>query len=297
MNSRATDLRSVIADAVRCALAEDIGSGDVTAEVFDPGERAGAYFLAKQDGVLSGGGVAREVFRQLDPRSRTTFQIRDGDGFRTGDVLGHVTASTRALFTGERTALNFLQRLSGVATLTHQFVEALGNGSRAAIYDTRKTTPLLRHLEKQAVLHGGGCNHRVGLFDMAMLKNNHIDAVGGVANAVEKLRRSEKFSGRHALPICIEARNIDEAVDACRAGANIVMLDNMTPGQIRRAVGQIENVCRKSSLKKPQIEISGGITLRNIARYRDLPIDRISVGAITHSALAVDISFRIERAR
>ena len=233
------------------------------------------------------------VFSRLAPTSRVRFYKKDGEVFRAGEILGEVSAPLSALFAGERVALNFLQRLSGVATLTAKYVSALGSKSKARIYDTRKTTPLLRLLEKEAVVHGGGSNHRFGLFDMAMLKNNHIDAGGGVAAAVGKLRKSGFFRRRPRLKLCIEARTAHEALAAAAASADIVMLDNMTSRQMRHCANLIAAESKRLRIARPQIEVSGGITPAKIAALRALPIDRISVGAITHSAPAIDISFRI----
>lgn len=275
---------------VRVALAEDVGRGDVTAALVGPGIRGKARFVAKQAGVASGLRVAAEVFRQLEPGARFRILVANGDSFGPGDVLAEVTASVRTLLTGERTALNFVQQLSGVATLTRRFVEALGNDS-IGVYDTRKTVPLLRRLQKEAVLHGTGRNHRMGLYDMAMIKNNHVDACGGVGAAVMRLGKAGFF--RKGLPLCIEVRDDDEAIEATAAGADIVMLDNMTPARIRRAAALVAETAKALGVRRPDLEVSGGVNLKTIARMRGLPIQRISVGAITHSAPAVDMSLRI----
>ncbi len=275
---------------VRAALAEDVGRGDVTAALVPPGTVGKARFVAKQAGVVSGLSVAAEVFRLIEPTARFRPLLKDGDRFAPGDVLAEVTASVRTLLTGERTALNFVQQLSGVATLTRRFVEALGNGS-IGVYDTRKTVPLLRRLQKEAVVHGGGRNHRMGLHDMAMIKNNHVDACGGVGAAVMRLGKSGFF--RKGLPLCIEVRDGAEAIEATAAGADIVMLDNMTPAGMRRAAALVAQTAKALGIRRPDLEVSGGVNLKTISRMRGLPIQRISVGAITHSAPAVDISLRI----
>lgn len=285
----APDLRGVVA----MALAEDIGPGDVTSALIPRRARGEGVFLAKGSGVVSGMKAAREVFRQLAPRARFTILLDDGSAFAPGDILARVEGPYHLLLTGERTALNFLQQLSGVATVTRRHVEALGPGSRIGVYDTRKTVPLLRTLQKEAVLHGGGRNHRMGLFDMAMIKNNHVDACGGVRGAVDLLARDGFFARRPRLKLCIEARNDAEAVDAALAGADIIMLDNMNGAGIRRAVRVIGGAVAGAGLPQPEIEVSGGITPGALRRMRDLPIDRVSVGGLTHSAPAVDISFRI----
>lgn len=278
----------------REALAEDIGTGDVTSALFGPDARGTAWFLAKQDGVVSGMELVRAVFRELDPSARLTVRIRDGEAFRKGDILAEVKAPVRVLLSGERVALNFLQRLSGVATMTRRFVEALGPDSPIAIVDTRKTTPLLRLVEKQAVVHGGGRNHRMRLDDMAMIKNNHVDRAGGVAEAVEALRATGFFDRTPPIPLCIEARTVDEALAAVDAGADIVLLDNMSPAQAGRCAKAIAQRARRARKPRPLIEVSGGMTLKKVAGYRGLPIDRISVGALTHSAPALDIALRMK---
>ncbi|MBX7245678.1 MAG: carboxylating nicotinate-nucleotide diphosphorylase [Candidatus Sumerlaeaceae bacterium] len=290
----ATDYAECLRQVAVGALREDIRSGDVTSAIFGPRERGSARIFAKQAGVLSGAGAIAVVFGKLDPKARVRMHMKDGQAFRPGDTIATVEAKLSALFTGERTALNILQQMSGIATLTCQFVKALGADARMGIYDTRKTTPLLRVLEKQAVLHGGGRNHRLALDDMAMLKNNHIDAAGGVAAAVERLRGRGFFKRRPKLPLCIEARDEGEALAALAAGANIIMLDNMTPAEIRRAVARLRKASEISLMRMPQVEISGGVNLGNVRIYRNLPIDRISVGALTHSAPAVDIAMHIK---
>jgi len=277
---------------VREALAEDIRGGDVTSAIFGRGEKGRARIVAKAPGVLSGLDAAREVFRQLDASSRFRALLRDGGAFTPGCVIAEISAPLAVLFMGERTALNFLQRLCGVATLTRQMVEALGPRSRIGIYDTRKTTPLLRLLEKRAVADGGGRNHRFALDDMAMLKDNHIDAAGGIAAAVERLRGTGFFDRRPRLPLCIEARSVAEAAEAARCGAGIVMLDNMSLDQMRLAARAIAAAARDAGKPAPQIEVSGNMSAARIKELRKLPIDRISVGAITHSAPAIDLSMK-----
>lgn len=250
--------------------------------------------LAKQGGVLSGGDVVRAVYRQLDRTAKVRLLVKDGVHFKAGEILAEIEAPFSTLFSGERTALNFVQQLSGVATMTRAFVDALGAGARMGVYDTRKTTPLLRSLEKRAVVHGGGRNHRMGLYDMAMLKNNHIDAAGGVAEAMARLRATAAFRKNPRIPVCIEARDVKEALAAVAERAQIVMLDNMDSKRISDTVKEIRSFAKQRRLPVPQIEISGGITLERMKEVRRLPIDRVSVGALTHSAPAVDISLRID---
>ena len=280
-------------ELVSMTLAEDIGSGDVTAALIPAKTMGEGIFVAKSEGRLSGLKTAREVFRQLAPRATFTAMMRDGDPFSPGDQLASVRASVRVLLTGERTALNFLQQLSGVATMTSRFIEALGSDSPIHVFDTRKTVPLLRALQKEAVLHGGGRNHRMGLFDMALIKNNHVDACGSVTAAVARLAEDGFFKRKPRLKLCVEARDNNEAREAAACGADIIMLDNMSASEIRRAVEVIENETRSSGNPPPEIEISGGITPTALRRMRNLPIQRVSAGALTHSAPAADISFRI----
>ena len=280
-------------ELVTMALAEDVGSGDVTAALIAAKTKGEGIFIAKSDGRLSGMKAAREVFRQLGPRHSFTAIMNDGDTFYPGDQLARVQAPVRVLLTGERTALNFLQQLSGVATLTSHFIEALGPHSPIHVFDTRKTVPLLRALQKEAVLHGGGRNHRMGLFDMALIKNNHVDACGSVRAAVARLDQDGFFTRRPRLKLCVEARDNNEAREAAACGADIIMLDNMNAAEIRRAVEVIKNEANASGKPLPEIEISGGITPTTLRRMRNLPIQRVSAGALTHSAPAADISFRI----
>ena len=275
------------------ALAEDVGSGDVTAALIPAKTMGEGIFVAKSSGCLSGMKAAREVFRQLGPRYTFIPLMNDGDTFAPGDKLARVQAPVRVLLTGERTALNFLQQLSGVATLTSHFIKALGPASAIHVFDTRKTVPLMRALQKEAVLHGGGRNHRMGLFDMALIKNNHVDACGSVTAAVERLAEDGFFKRRPRLKLCVEARDNDEAREATACGADIIMLDNMSASEIRRAVEVIKGEAKNSRKPLPEIEISGGITPPALRRMKNLPIQRVSAGALTHSAPAADISFRI----
>jgi nicotinate-nucleotide pyrophosphorylase (carboxylating) len=287
-------MRGLTSEVVRKALAEDIGPADISSAIFSPSERGGARLVAKQPGVLSGSAIVNEVFRQLSRNVRIRWHAKDGEPFAARAVLAEISGSYTALLQSERVALNFIQRMSGIATLTRQFVQALGPDTKIRIYDTRKTTPLLRAFEKQAVVHGGGQNHRFGLYDMAMLKNNHIDAAGGIANAVGRLESRGFFRLKPRRMLCIETRNLAEALEATVHRADIVMLDNMTPAQIRSAAVRISECATQLRRAMPQIEVSGGITLKNIRAYAKLPIDRISVGAITHSAPALDIALHFQ---
>lgn len=280
-------------DLVESALEEDLGPGDVTNGIFAANMRGNAFLLAKQDGVLSGTDLVETVFRVLSRNTRVVWHIEAGQKFHKGDRLADIVGPMRVLLAGERVALNFLQRMCGIATMTGKFVEIIGKGkNRPGIYDTRKTTPLLRAFEKKAVTDGGGRNHRFALYDMAMLKNNHIDAAGSIVEAVEQLRASG-FDARR-LGLCIEARTAEEAVEATWCRADVIMLDNMTPAQIKAAAEKVTREAKAVGAPLPELEISGGITLKNIARYADLPVQRISIGALTHSAPALDISMRYE---
>ena len=269
-------------DLVRRALAEDLAGGDVTTDaIVGQGDRARGTFLVKSPCTLAGLDVALEVFVQLDPRVGADWQFRDGDTCEAGVTIGHLTGSARALLSGERTALNILQHLSGIATLARQFVEA--SGGTITILDTRKTTPTLRALEKYAVRMGGATNHRMSLNDGVMIKDNHIRLGGGIANAVTQVRA---FGARPVVEVEVETlRQVDQALDA---GADILLLDNMTTDDIREAVRR----CRG----RAKTEISGGVTLARIPELASTGADFVSAGALTHSAPAVDISFDIQPA-
>jgi nicotinate-nucleotide pyrophosphorylase (carboxylating) len=267
-------------DIVRRALQEDVRDGDITTDAtVDAALRARGIFLAKAACVVAGLDVAIEAFRQLDSTVRITTLKRDGDACRVGEEIAEVVGSARALLVGERTALNFLQRLSGVATRARAFVDA--SGGRITILDTRKTTPLLRALEKYAVRSGGAANHRVGLFDAVLIKDNHIRLAGGVAAAIDRARAC-----RPDLPIEIEAQTLAEVDEALARGADTILVDNMPTAEVREAV--------KRSAGRAKIEISGGVTLERIPELAATGADYVSVGALTHSAPAVDISFEIE---
>jgi len=264
------------------ALAEDVRDGDITTEAtVDPALMARGVFLMKADGVLAGLEVAFETFRQVEAGVRCTARKRDGEPCVAGEIVAEVTGSARALLIGERTALNFLQRLSGIASRARRFVEAAGGG--ITILDTRKTTPTLRLLEKYAVRAGGATNHRVGLFDAVLIKDNHIRLAGGVAAAVARAR-----AHRPGLPIEIEAETLAQVDDALAAGVETILVDNMPTDRIRDAVARARG--------RAKIEISGGVTLERIPELAATGADFVSVGALTHSAPALDISFEIEPA-
>lgn len=266
---------------IRAALEEDLGAaGDVTSQaVFPEDMRARARIVAKAAGVLAGGPVVALVYGELDPAVSVEIEREDGAAVSPGEVVAWFEGRARSLFAGERLALNFLQRLSGIATLTHRYVEAAGG--RAAICDTRKTTPLWRDLEKYAVACGGGTNHRFGLFDMVMLKDTHADGAGGLGEA---LRRVEPLRPR--LKVAAEARTLDEVRQAIEARVDLLMLDNMSEEQLREAVALVA--------RRVPIEITGGVTVENVARLAALGVERFSVGALTHSAPALDLSMQFD---
>ena len=267
-------------EIVRRALQEDVGSGDITTEAMvDVSARARGVLVAKCSCVVAGLDVALEAFRQLDSAVQVGVMRRDGDRCCAGDRIGELTGSARALIIGERTALNFLQRLSGIATRARQFVDAAGG--RIIVLDTRKTTPLLRTLEKYAVRTGGATNHRFGLCDAILIKDNHIRLAGGVTGAIRRARAQ-----RPGVPIEVEAQTLDEVDEALAGGAEMILLDNMSTVDIRAAVRRVTG--------RATVEISGGVTLDRIHELAATGADRVSVGALTHSAPAADISFEIE---
>jgi nicotinate-nucleotide pyrophosphorylase (carboxylating) len=272
---------------LRSFLAEDLGAGDITTEtVVSPMQRARGEVIAKAPLVLAGIDLFIEVFRLLDPAAEAEICCHDSEELKPGQIPAHVRASARALLTGERVALNLLQRLSGVATLTQRFACAVA-GTKAEILDTRKTTPGLRALEKYAVRAGGGRNHRKDLGEAVLIKENHIRLAGGVSAA---LQAAQAAKGR-AKWIEIEVTNLDELRAALAHNPDVVLLDNMNSGLVREAVGQVR---AHDPARKIRTEASGGITLGNVREFAEAGVDWISVGALTHSAPAVDLSFEIE---
>jgi len=269
-----------VLDAVRRALAEDIGSGDITTQLCVAAD-AGAIgrFIARQPMTLAGVELLPEIFDEVAPR-RCEVRIVHVSGARleAGDEIASVRGPARALLTVERTALNFLQRLSGVATLASAYARAV-EGTGCRVLDTRKTTPGLRRLEKMAAAAGGITNHRAGLYDAVLLKNNHIEAAGGVRAALERTRNTK-------LPVEIEVRTRVELDQALACGATHLLLDNLTTAEARSWIAHIN--------KRAKVELSGGITLENIRAYAETGADFVSSGAITHSAPAIDINFRLE---
>lgn len=270
-------------DIILRALKEDINYLDVSADYLIPeDQRNDAYFVAKADGVLCGLDVALRTFRLFDDTFTAKVYKKDGDKIQKGDLIAEFSGKTVLLLKGERTALNLLQHMSGIATATARAVE-LVKGTNAQITDTRKTLPGLRALQKYAVVCGGGKNHRFNLSDGAMLKDNHIDASGGIESAVETLRG--KLG--HMVKIEVETRDLDEVRQALKAGADIIMLDNMTNDMMREAVKIIDG--------KAKTEASGGITLDTISEVAKTGVDIISLGALTHSVQAFDISMKMKK--
>ena len=272
-------------DVIRRALAEDLGPGDITSECFIPADhRSSARIIAKENAILAGTEVAREVFRQVDPAIEIEIRKNDGEAIAPGNLILTATGPTRALLSAERTALNFLQRLSGIATLTRRFVDAV-SGTKAVILDTRKTTPGLREFERLAVRAGGGVNHRFGLFDRVLAKDNHLSITGDAAGLQRAI--DEAKNRAPDILIEIEADTLDQVRLLCDLrGVDIILLDNMTNDQLREAV-QIRGD------KKILLEASGGVNLDTVAAIAATGIDQISVGALTHSARAIDLSMEI----
>jgi nicotinate-nucleotide pyrophosphorylase (carboxylating) len=277
--------QEIVRSLVRAALAEDVGAGDVTTEIAVPtDQRAEACIVAKEPCVVAGMPLVSEVFQEIDPSITMKSLVADGEQAGKGTRVCVLQGPARGILTGERTALNFLQRLSGIATLTHQFVDQV-KGTKARILDTRKTTPTLRLLEKYAVTVGGGANHRFGLYDAVMIKDNHraiLARLGpkALGDAVATARKRHR-----AAPIIVEADTLEQVEEALAAGADHILLDNMTPDELREAVTLVAGRART--------EASGGVTLQTARAIARTGIDYISVGALTHSARAVDFSLEI----
>jgi nicotinate-nucleotide pyrophosphorylase (carboxylating) len=274
----------VIDAAIDRALLEDTSSGDVTTEaIISASSRGIARAVAKQPLVVCGGDVFARVFYRLDPGVRVERRIAEGARAEPGDVLLVVEGSTRSILTGERTALNFVQRMSGIATLTARFVAAVPAGEKLSILDTRKTTPGMRAFERYAVRTGGGKNHRNDLGAMVLVKDNHVAAAGGVGAAVERARSHVS----HALRIEVEVTSFAELDEALAIRADVVMLDNFRPEDVAEAVRRAKG--------RAIVEVSGGITLERVAELARLGVDAVSIGALTHSAPSADISLELER--
>jgi len=271
-------------DPIAAALKEDLGDGDVTSEFFVPDTlHASGRIVAREKAIVAGTGMVAEVFRQVDPSIDTQILRPDGEEAAAGDTIIEVRVLARSILNGERVALNFLQRLCGIATLTRQFVDAIGNYT-TKILDTRKTTPGLRALEKAAVLAGGGGNHRFGLYDMVLVKDNHLATFEGLSSFAERIKQLRR--DRPNIRIEVEAEDLEQVRAFVEIeGIDVILLDNMTPTQIREAVAlQRGNV---------QFEASGGITLRNVNRIAATGVDYISIGSLTNAARAIDIGLEM----
>jgi len=277
-SNKELNLPENIRQAILRALAEDIGPGDATTNSIVPEEaRMSGKIIAKQDGIVAGLGVAASVFKMVDASVAVELQVEDGAEVTYGSVLALVTGPARALLTAERVALNFLGRMSGIATLTHQYVEKV-KGTRAVILDTRKTAPGLRMADKLAVRLGGGQNHRTGLYDMILIKDNHIDFAGSLQKAVGKAR-----SGGGGLEIEVETRSLEDVRQALDLGVKRILLDNMSPQMMAQAVAL--------NAGRAKLEASGNITLENVRLAAESGVDYISIGALTHSVQVFDVSF------
>lgn len=265
---------------IRLALEEDIHSEDVTTNAVMPDYKKGeVQLICKEDGIIAGLQIFERVFTLLDPETKIDFDVKDGDSVQRGQHLATVTGDIRVLLSGERTALNYLQRLSGIATYTNSVAKML-EGTNTTLLDTRKTTPCMRIFEKYAVKVGGGSNHRYNLSDGVLLKDNHIDAAGGVKEAVKAAKAYAPFVRK----IEVETENLDMVKEAADAGADIIMLDNMTPEQMAEAIRIIDG--------RAKTECSGNITKENIKTITELGVDYVSSGALTHSAPILDISLK-----
>jgi nicotinate-nucleotide pyrophosphorylase (carboxylating) len=280
----------LIYNVVNAALDEDLGRGDITSRsVVRAGIKARGSFIAKEDFVLAGLEVADAAFSSFDPYIQIESTAGDGDEIKVGRAFARTTGEAQVLLAAERVALNFLQRLSGIATLTRKYVEAIA-GTGARIVDTRKTTPGLRILEKYAVTIGGGHNHRLGLDDGVLIKDNHLTVAGSLNEAV---RRAREAVG-HLHKIEVEISSLEQVKEALEAGADILLLDNMSPELVQMAVETVRKHERTD--RRTLTEASGGINLSNVRAYAEAGVDLISIGALTHSAPAVDISFKIRPA-
>lgn len=275
----------LIDELLDLAFAEDIGDGDHTTLCCIPADEMGKqHLLVKEEGILAGVEIAKKVFHKFDPELKMTVFINDGAHVKPGDVAFVVEGRVRSLLQTERLMLNIMQRMSGIATMTAKYMERL-KGLKTKVLDTRKTTPGMRMLEKKAVKIGGGMNHRIGLFDMILLKDNHVDFAGGIANAINKANEYIKANHKDGMKIEIEVRNFDELDEALATGhVDRIMLDNFTPENTKKAVDIVAGRC--------ELESSGGITFDTLRDYGECGVDYISVGALTHSVKGLDMSFK-----
>ena len=275
----------LIDELLDLAFAEDIGDGDHTTLCCIPADEMGKqHLLVKEEGILAGVEIAKKVFHKFDPELKMTVFINDGAHVKPGDVAFVVEGRVRSLLQTERLMLNIMQRMSGIATMTAKYMERL-KGLKTKVLDTRKTTPGMRMLEKEAVKIGGGMNHRIGLFDMILLKDNHVDFAGGIANAINKANEYIKANHKDGMKIEIEVRNFDELDEALATGhVDRIMLDNFTPENTKKAVDIVAGRC--------ELESSGGITFDTLRDYGECGVDYLSVGALTHSVKGLDMSFK-----
>ena len=275
----------LIDELLDLAFAEDIGDGDHTTHCCIPADEMGKqHLLVKEEGILAGVEIAKKVFHKFDPELKMTVFINDGAHVKPGDVAFVVEGRVRSLLQTERLMLNIMQRMSGIATMTAKYMDRL-KGLKTKVLDTRKTTPGMRMLEKEAVKIGGGMNHRIGLFDMILLKDNHVDFAGGIANAINKANEYIKANHKDGMKIEIEVRNFDELDEALATGhVDRIMLDNFTPENTKKAVDIVAGRC--------ELESSGGITFDTLRDYGECGVDYISVGALTHSVKGLDMSFK-----
>jgi nicotinate-nucleotide pyrophosphorylase (carboxylating) len=268
---------------IEAALKEDMPQGDITSESIIPADsESEAIILAKEEGVLAGIDVAERVFHKIDPSAIFEKKLKDGQSFRNGQTLATIQGPSVSLLKGERTALNFLQRMSGIATTTKKFVQAL-KGTKTEILDTRKTTPGLRRLEKYAVKMGGGVNHRFSLSDMVLIKDNHLRIVGSISQAVKSAREKIK----PGVKVEVEATSLEDVEEAIQSGADMIMLDNMPEGAMKEVVKKVKG--------KVPLEVSGKVSLGRVKEIASLGVDFISVGSLTHSYKSVDISIEFLR--
>lgn len=275
----------LIDELLDLAFAEDIGDGDHTTLCCIPADEMGKqHLLVKEEGILAGVEIAKKVFHKFDPELKMTVFINDGAHVKPGDVAFVAEGRVRSLLQTERLMLNIMQRMSGIATMTAKYMDRL-KGLKTKVLDTRKTTPGMRMLEKEAVKIGGGMNHRIGLFDMILLKDNHVDFAGGIANAINKANEYIKANHKDGMKIEIEVRNFDELDEALATGhVDRIMLDNFTPENTKKAVDIVAGRC--------ELESSGGITFDTLRDYGECGVDYISVGALTHSVKGLDMSFK-----
>lgn len=276
-------------EVVRVALSEDLGNGDLTSELTLPPRSEGeAIILAREEGRMAGMPAVERVFLYVDPKIVVTPLVEDGNAFRSGQILAEVAGPTAGILSGERVALNLLQHLCGIATLAARFLQEL-EGTGVRLLDTRKTTPGLRVLEKYAVRMGGGTNHRMGLYDGVLIKENHIQAAGGVAEALQRARSGLTGAGPRYL-VTVEAGTLPQVSEAVEAGADRILLDNMEAGEMKAAVALI----RERAGERIEVEASGGINLKNVRAAASSGVDCVSVGALTHSVRALDISLLLK---